>query len=369
MLHLTEQQSMIRDSASRFLDEQLPFAKRQKIATCDSGYDQDQWRSFVELGWLGIALPEQYGGFDSSIIEAALIYQQMGRSLSRSPYLNCIEAAYAILHIGNEQQKLRYIEKIASGESIITCGFFESENPADIPQTKVTQENNVWILNGCKSLVPWGNQSDHVLISVMVEGQLNLVIVNTDASGIRIRPYRMYDDSRASDMEFSDVLIEEENRLGPVSQYLLLKTMDIHNAMNCMEASEMMWTVHNQTLEFMKNREQFGQSLSSMQALQHRIVDVYIKCQLAQSMAEDAIIAAADTNYDDSHARRISAAKAFIGENSRLVGKEGIQLHGGIGMTTDIPIGHYFKRFSVIDQSNGNATWHRERFRILDHAQ
>jgi alkylation response protein AidB-like acyl-CoA dehydrogenase len=369
MLNLTEQQSMIRESARRFLDEQLPFSKRQAIATSDSGYDTEQWSSFAELGWLGIAIPEQYGGFDGSIVDAALIYQQMGRTLTRSPYLNCMEAVFGILQVGNEQQKLHYIEKVSSGESIITCGFYESEDPADRPQTEVSQKGNAWMLNGCKSLVPWGNQSDYVLISVMLEGQLNLVIIDTNNSGIRIRPYRMYDDSRAADMEFSDVVIKDENILGPLSQDLLLKIMDVHSAMNCMEASEMMWAVHNQTLEFMKNREQFGQTLSSMQALQHRIVDVYINCQLAQSMAEDAIVAATDTLYSDSHARRISAAKAFIGENSRLVGKEGIQLHGGIGMTTDIPIGHYFKRFSVIDQSNGNAAWHRERFRILSHAQ
>ena len=225
-------------------------------------------------------------------------------------------------------------------------------------------------LNGCKRLVPWGAQTDQIIVSAMINNQTELFIVPTSSPGVKIRAYRMYDGSRASDIEFSDVLLSASNRLGKVDQKTLQQIIDSETAMMCMEASSIMWAIHDQTLEYIKTREQFGQTLGSMQALQHRIVDIYIQCQLCQSMAEDAISAMCSDSLNGDHyhgaqSKRVSAAKSFIGENGRSVGKEGIQLHGGIGMTNDIPIGHYFKRLCAIDSLNGNAAWHRNNFQNI----
>ena len=371
---LSEEQNIIRETAARYLDQEFPFKLRQEISHTEQGFQNDLWQYFAESGWLGIAIPEKQGGFDGTLIDAALIFQQMGRTLARSPYLDTLSASLAILLAGNEQQKSDHLQAIIEGSGIITCGWYESDNPEDPAQTSLSANGNNWLLNGCKRLVPWGNQSDKIIINAMYEETLCLIIIDRQSPGIRIRPYRMYDGSRAADIEFSDVIIDQNNILGSVNDnthhIVLKKVIDTQTALTCMEASTIMWAIHNQTLEYMQTREQFGQTLSSMQALQHRIVDVYIQCQLVQSMAEDAIIAATQLlqteEYNEQCVRRISAAKAFVGETGRQVGKEGIQLHGGIGMTTDIPIGHYLKRLTAIDTQNGNPAWHRKRYYELD---
>ena len=366
ILVLSEEQKMIRESALRLLDEQFPFSLRQKLSKSEIGFDSGHWELFAEMGWLGIAIPEESGGLDGTLVDASLIYQQMGRTLLRSPYLTTLTGSIALVNSAKGPEYTDILEQVISGNRILTCALSEAESPGHPIQTGLTGKHNQWMLNGCKRLVPWADQADDIIVSSIKEDEICLILVNAESPGIRKLPYRMYDGSRAADVEFSNVEVTEDLILGTVSESEIQHLLDIETAMMCMEASACMWEIHDQTLEFMKTREQFGQALSSMQALQHRIVDVYVKCQLAQSMAEDAILAA-DSIYNDpdsaqQNQKRISAAKAFIGEAGRLVGKEGIQLHGGIGMTDDIPIGHYFKRLTSFDRLNGDAFWHRKRF-------
>ena len=366
MLHLSEEQQLIKDSASRFVDEQCPFGKRQQIAQSQSGFDAEGWKAFAELGWLGISIPESLHGFGGSLVDVALIVQQHGRTLLRSPYLHCIGSAAQAFVLDNDLEKSKgYLQKISMGEGIITTAFHESENPTATIQTSATHSDGRLTINGCKRLVPWGAQADHIIVSAVVDNSVSLIVIPTHTNGVKLRNYRMYDDSRASDIELSDVVVDSSYLLNGLEEEQVQQLIDMETALLCMEASEIMWAVHDQTLEYLKTREQFGQTLSSMQALQHRIVDVYVKCQLAQSLAEDAMVAVND-DYNPSVSRRVSAAKSFIGQNGRLVGKEGIQLHGGIGMTDDIPIGHYLKRLTAIDLLNGNSAWHRQRFYQLD---
>jgi alkylation response protein AidB-like acyl-CoA dehydrogenase len=378
MLNHTEEQTIISDSAARFVDDKFPFSVRQQIASTDHGYDISRWQDFAELGWLGIPVPEVFGGIGGSIVDVSLIQQQLGRALVRSPFLATVGgASTALMLAGNENQKTHYLGLIASGKCIVSCALFETESNTgprllgDIPsvETVATADEDFMVVNGCKRLVPWGLQAHSVIISANIESETVLLLVPSDADGVRKRPYRMHDASRCADMEFSDVRVHRDQVLENSSAAAIRRIIDTETALLCMEASAVMWAIHDQTLEYMKTREQFGQTLGAMQSLQHRIVDVYVKCQLAKSMAEDAIIAVSGTEYTDSEAGRVSAAKAFIGENGRSVGKEGIQLHGGIGMTNDIPIGHYFKRLVAIDRLNGDASWHRSRFRSLTDAR
>ena len=366
ILILSEEQKMIRESALRLLDEEFPFSLRQKLSESETGFEVDHWKLFAEMGWLGIALPEESGGLGGSLVDASLIYQQMGRTLVRSPYLATLTGSRALANSTKGSEYSDLLEQVVSGNRILTCGLSEAENPGHPVQTALAENNGQWKLNGCKRLVPWADQADDIIVSAIREGKYYLLIVSADSPGLGKRPYRMYDGSRTADVEFSNVEITEDRILGCVSEAVIQQMIDIETAMMCMEASACMWAIQDQTLAFMKTREQFGQSLSAMQALQHRIVDVYVKCQLAQSMAEDAILAAEsicnNSDSDFRNTKRISAAKAFIGEAGRFVGKEGIQLHGGIGMTNDMPIGHYFKRLTTFDRLNGDASWHRRRY-------
>ena len=363
---LSEEQRMIRESAQRLMEEQFPFSLRQKLNESDAGFKPEHWKLFADMGWLGITLPEKFGGLGGSLVDASLIYQQMGRALVRSPYLATLTASIALAISAKSTKQTAILEQVVSGSRILTCGFSEADNPDHRIQTTLSAINDRWILNGCKRLVPWAGQADDFIVSATKEGEHYLVMVSSDSTGVRKSPYRMYEGSRTADVEFSNVAVTQDCILGRVSENNIQQLFDMETAILCMEASACMWAIHDQTLEFMKTREQFGQPLSSMQALAHRIVDVYVQCQLAQSMAEDAILAA-DCIYgrpdsDEHNGKRISAAKAFIGEAGRFVGKEGIQLHGGIGMTNDISIGHYFKRLTTFDRCNGDASWHRRRF-------
>ena len=366
MLVLSEEQKMIQESASRFMDDQFPFSRRQQITLSDDGFDRDLWRQFAELGWLALSIDESCGGIGGSLVDAALVHQQMGRVLMCSPYLNCLGGAATALNLSaNESLKTEQLGALAAGEAIISCGLYESENIDDTPVTRARRSGSTLLVNGCKRLVPWGAQVDSVIVSVIVDDTPHLVLIPTNSPGIKIRPYRLYDGSRAADMEFSDVKAEEDWIVGRCDSNTLNRIVDREIAMMAMEASAVMWAIHDQTLEYMKTREQFGQTLSTMQALQHRMVDIYVNCQLAQSMAEQSITAVCHDTGNGHSTVQVSATKAFIGEKSRFTGKEGIQLHGGIGMTNDLPIGHYFKRLEAIDRIHGDADWHRNRYSRL----
>ena len=368
MFNLNEEQQLIREGVARFVTEQFSFNQRQVIAQSDDGFDRGQWKSFAELGWLGIGYPENYGGFGGSYIDVAQICAEQAKLLLMSPYLSCVgTAGNALLIAGTEKQKLKYLSGIADGSTIITRALFESDCPNDAPQTQGLIKGDNLRVNGFKRLVPYAAQSEYLIVNAVIDSEEKLIVIPTHSAGINLRPYRMYDASRSADVEINNVDVSVENILSaPTSDKVVSQVTDMEIALMCVEASSIMWAIHDQTLEYLKTREQFGVTLSTFQALQHRIVDVYVKCQLAQSISEDAMMAAIEAPGSEETSRRISAAKAHIGQHGREVGKEGIQLHGGIGMTGDVPIGHYFKRLSAISQLNGDNHWHQRRYLKLD---
>ena len=362
MFELSEEQILIRDSASRFLEEAVPFAQRQATCETDDGYDSELWQACAEMGWLGIVVPEEDGGLGGSIVDAALIQQQMGKQLVRSPWLQHSVTAATGLALGVSDPE--HFECLVSGTRIYTTGLFENDHCTHVETAGRTEGESI-VVNGCKRLVPWAAQANRALISARMDDTIRLLCVDPHSDGVKLRPYRMYDGSRAADMELNDVRIDGSDILGAVNESDIQQMVDRETALLAAEASSLMWAIHHQALEYLKTREQFGTTLGSFQALQHRMVDVYVNCELAQSLAEDAILAANEANSTDA-VRRIAAAKAWIGEAGRDVGKEGIQLHGGIGMTNDIPIGHYFKRLSAISRLNGDSDWQRNRFAGLN---
>lgn len=370
MLELSDEQQIIQDSVRRYLSENCSFDQRQQQIQSVHGFDRERWQSFAELGWLGMAFPEQYGGFGGTLVDAAVIHEQLGRSLLPSPYLSSvIGAGTALLCAGAEQQKSEYLAAIADGTLLISCAFTEKStalNLADHIATLAVGTDQGYELNGAKALVPYAGEADRFIVSASLNDRDCLFLVPAQADGLRITEYRMYDGSRCGDMELTGVRIGTETMLPGSGADAVKATFDNETAVICLEAAGIMWSVHQQTLEYMKTREQFGQKLGAFQALQHRAVDMYVQCQLADSLAWDAVEAVVYETDKKQRSRRVSAAKAYIGETGRNVGQEGIQLHGGIGMTDALPIGHYLKRLTAIDRLHGDARFHRRRFNSLD---
>jgi alkylation response protein AidB-like acyl-CoA dehydrogenase len=362
MMSMNDDQRMIAESVRRFLREQYPFARRQTVVSSNIGFDRNDWYELASMGWTGMSIAEEHGGFGGSEIDSLLIYRELAESLLPGPFLQSVISATSIIRaVADETTRLALLSSIAEGSQIFSIAWFEGDDISNI-QSQLDKKGQNYCLNGCKRLVPWGMQVDQILLTATLSNAVVLVRLPTDAEGIEALNYRLYDGQRASDMSFNNVTIKPEWIIGAVTSAQIQSVIDLESAALCFESSALMWAIHDQTLAYMKTREQFGQTLSSMQALQHQIVDVYVDCQLVQSMAEDAVLAAVSDIDATEAAVRISAARVFISDRGKRVGKAGIQLHGGIGMTDDIPIGHYFKRLTAISQLNGNPYWHRQRF-------
>ena len=372
MIELDEEQQIIQDSVKRYLRENCSFEQRQRQIESTHGFDQEQWQSFAELGWLGMAFPERYGGFGGTLIEAAVIHQQLGRALHCSPYLSTvIGAGTVLLCAGSAQQKAEYLGAIAEGTVQISCALHEKStalNLADDVATLATRTDRGYELNGAKALVPYAGQVDHFIVSALLDDRDCLFLIPARVDGLRVTEYRMYDGSQCGDVELSGVSVDADALLPGAGADTVEAVADTEAAVLCLEAAGIMWSVHDETLEYLKTREQFGQKLGAFQALQHRIVDMYVQCQLADSLAWDAVEAVAHETDNPRRSRRVSAAKAYIGETGRIVGQEGVQLHGGIGMTDALPIGHYLKRLTAIDRLHGDSHFHRRRFNMLESA-
>jgi len=369
VIELTEEQQIIRDSVTRYLDENYSFDRRQQQIGSADGFDPDQWQTFAELGWLGMSFPEECGGAGGSWVDAAIIAEQLGRTLVRSPYLSSVIGAGTVLLSVAEPQKTKYLTGIAEGQTLMACAFDEKALASKLASgdpTHAAKISDGFALTGVKSLVPYAKLADHFIVSALLDDQLRLFLVPAQMEEVEVTPYKMYDGSRAGDLALLGVALDRDSLLPGDAAPVIRAVADNESALLCAEAAGIMWSVQEQTLEYLKTREQFGQKLGEFQALQHRLVDMYVQCELAQSLAWDAVDAVAHETDPSSRSRRVSAAKSYIGEVGRTVGKESVQLHGGIGMTDEVPIGHYLKRLTTIDHLHGSSAEHRKRFRALD---
>lgn len=371
MSDLTEEQRLLRDSAARFMADEYGYDKRQRIVATEAGFRAEHWRKFAEMGWLAARFPENLGGLGGSLADTAVISEQFGRALMMSPFFaTVILGGGALLISSNEEKKREIIPAVAEGRLRLTVGLAESGFTAEplAVATTARPAGAGYVIDGAKCHLPYAVGADFLIISARLsdhaDGPIGLLLVPASAKGVELKPYVTADGGRAADAAFNGVAVGRDALLAEADDAGLLETLnDEACAMLLAEACGLMWNVHDHTLAYFKTRTQFGATLGSFQALQHRLVDVYIKCQLAQSMAWDAVAAVAEPSPD--RASRVAAAKAYVGPNGRAVGKEGIQLHGGIGMTADIPVGPSFKRLCAIDLLHGDADYHLARFKVL----
>ena len=380
MLHtLTDEQRLLKESLERYRQQDYAFEKRKALLAKLGAKDDPVWTQFAELGWLAATLPEECGGLGGSNAELALLMEQLGRGLVTSPFVpTVVLGATALRLAGSAAQKSAILGGVAEGRIKLALAYLEPPGQPDpeIVATRARREGNDFVLTGSKLAVLYGNVADHLIVSARTSKDagdrrgISLFLIPTDARGLAISAYRTHDDGWAADIRLDDVRIAADTLIGALDGGIavLEAALDAGTAALCGEAVGAMWTLHDMTLDYIKVRKQFGTTIGSFQAIQHRVVNMYMKCQLAQSMALAGMAALAS---DDAAARSraVSAAKVQAGRAARHVGEEAIQLHGGIAMTDEYAAGHYFKRLTMIRLLFGDEEYHLRRYRRLGSAQ
>ncbi|HTI74115.1 MAG TPA: acyl-CoA dehydrogenase family protein [Mycobacterium sp.] len=368
--NLSKEQELLRDGLGKFLSTRYDLEKSRAAAKTGAGWQPDIWRGFAdELGILGAALPEDLGGIGGGPVEVMVIAEALGHALVVEPYVDTVVVAGGLLQRAGGPAATALLEKVVAGTAIVALAAAEpgsGEHWRDV-STVAAREADEWVLTGSKIVAMSAPLATHLLITARTPRGLSLFVVETDsaASGIEAHNYRTVDDRRASDLVFdglrlpADALLGEEGEAWPS----LDQARDEGAAAVCAEAVGGMRKVLADTVEYCKQRQQFGQPISTFQVLQHRMVDMYMEVEQAVAATYLAVL-----NLDadpDTRARAVSAAKATIGRAARFVGQQAVQLHGGMGMTEELAIGHYFKRLTALQYEFGSTDHHVARYAQL----
>lgn len=368
---ITEEQSAIKDVIARFIENEYDFEKRMKIAESDSAYDKEVYNFFVEQGFTAIPFSEEDGGLNGGPVETMLIMKEIGRGLVLEPFLENIILAGGILkRLANQHQKDEWLNKIINGEMQSTLAFTEPQSRFqlnDVATTTNKKEGN-FILNGKKSFVLNGSESDLIIVPARTSGSqtdlkgITLFAVKKDSAGIEMNSYKSVDGRSAAEIKLNNVSVSSDSIIGEIDNgYDALEaTVDEATLAICAEATGIMKSLHDKTVEYSKNRVQFGIPIGGFQALQHRMVDTLMACEETESI----LLWAITTEQDDKSAlkKAISGLKYQIGTAGKHVGQEAVQLHGGMGISWELDIAHLFKRLSAIEILFGNADFHMKRF-------
>ena len=371
----SEEQTLLQDSIERFIQKDYPFAARQKVIKDAIGYSAAHWQTFAELGWLGMPFPEDDGGFGGRSIDSMIMWEQFGRGLVVEPFLATVVLAGGAIKIGgNEQQRAAHLPGIIDGSTQAALAYAEPQgrfNLADLTTTAV-KDGDDYVLNGYKAVVLNGPAADLMVVSARTSGEqrdqdgVSLFIVATDAQGLTRRDYPTVDAFRASEVTLKDVKVRNAALLGEAGAGLpvLQQAIDEGTLAVGSEAVGCMEVLYKNTVEYCKTREQFGQPIGKFQVLQHRMVDMFMEHEQAKSLMFMAAMRL-DEGYDEQAQKAVSAFKVQVGKSGRFVGQNAVQLHGGMGMTDELNIGHYFKRLTMIDTLFGNVDFHLKRFGSL----
>jgi alkylation response protein AidB-like acyl-CoA dehydrogenase len=369
----TEERRMLADSLNRFIAEQYSFETRNKIVGTAQGFSSEIWQQFAELGVIGALFREDDGGFGGSGFDIALVFEALGRGLVVEPLLgSAVLAGEAIAAAGNATQKAA-LAAIIEGSTI--AGFAHDEPGSHYElarvQARAGRSGDGWVVNGAKSVVLQGEQAGLFVVSARTAGAvddeagISLFLVPKDSPGLAVRGCPAIDGGRVAELAFHDVRLDGAALLGQEGQgYATLERALGRGVLAlCAEALGAMEAAKAATLEYLRTRKQFGTVIGSFQALQHRMADLLLEIEQARSAV---INAAAALDADRlTRERALSAAKMSIGRIGALVAEECIQLHGGIGMTWELPLAHYAKRLVMIDHQLGDEDHHLQRYIAL----
>jgi alkylation response protein AidB-like acyl-CoA dehydrogenase len=368
----TEDRRMLTDTLNRFVSEQYGFATRDRIAQSAEGFSRDLWNRFAELGMIGALFDEADGGFGGAGFDIAVVFESLGRGLVVEPFLDTLIVGRAVARSGNEAQKAALGELI-DGSRIVALAHGEPDSHYELSRitARAQRSGDAWRLNGAKAVVQHGEQASLFLVSARTSGDeadeagVTLFLVPRDAAGVSVRGYRKIDGGRAAEVTLENVTLNADALLGAADAGFATLEYAVSCGVLalCSEAVGAMDVAKDYTLDYLRTRKQFGVPIGSFQALQHRMADLLLEIEQARSAVINA--AAALGGERKVRERAVSAAKYSIGRIGALVAEECIQLHGGIGMTWELPLAHYAKRLVMIDHQLGDEDHHLERFVAL----
>jgi pimeloyl-CoA dehydrogenase small subunit len=365
---LSEEQRLLKDSVERLCTQRYEFETRKKYMTETDGWSRDMWRQYVDLGLTALPFAEEHGGVGGGAVETMIVMEAFGRALALEPYLATVVLGGGFLRRGaSDAVKSDVLPKVAAGEALLAFAHTERQSRYDLADVAATAKKDGagYVLTGEKSLAIHGDVADKLIVSARVSGEqrarngIGLFLVGAKAQGVSRRGYPTMDGQRAAEVTLQNVKVDANSVIGePGNAYPLIEqVVDSGIAALAAEAVGAIGAMHELTVDYLKQRKQFGVPIGNFQVLQHRAGEMLIALEQARSMAMLATMMSDDENAAERR-KSISAAKVQIGRSAKIVGEGAIQLHGGIGMTMEYKVGHYFKRATMIDKTFGDADHH-----------
>ena len=371
-IEYSEEQTMLHDSADKYLRENYSFENRQATVKNSRGFSAEQWQMFADLGWLAMTFEEEAGGFGGGALETMILCEQFGKYLVLEPYLESVVLVGGLIAAGAQPAiKEHYLSGLMAGELQGALAYLEEGNVANphYVETKAEVTGDGYVLNGSKAVVLNGPEADMFLVSARVgdssidakEG-ISLFVVDKSRQGLHCNNYKTYDGRSACELQLDNVTLNADALVGEIGNASAMAAPIFSRAIVavCAEAVGAMDALLEATVDYTKQRKQFGQSISSFQVLRHRMVDMYMEIELTRSL----LMAAAwklDNGSGDAE-QCVAALKAKVGKAGRYVSHNAIQLHGGIGTTDEFSVGHYFKRLAAIGVMFGSRDSHLSRY-------
>ena len=372
--NFNEEQTLIQSQVAQFIQRDYEWEKRQVLVASDLGFSSENWKTFAELGWLGISLSEKSGGFGGSALESMIIMEEFGKGLVVEPFLETVILCSGLIDsCGNEEQKANLLGPVISGEMHLALGFTEPQsrfNLADVT-TEAKKKNGDYLVSGFKSVVMNGPNADKLIISARTSGKqddkegISLFVIDRNLEGVSLRNYPTVDGRRASEVTLENVIIPSSSLLSEEGKGFqhLEGAIDRATLSICAEAVGAMEVLYKATVEYTKTREQFGQAIGKFQVLQHRMVDMFMEYEQSKSLLYMATIKNVEGSKDAKKA--ISGLKYQVGKAAKFIGQQSVQLHGGMGVTEELNVGHFFKRLTTIITIFGNTDYHLKRYSQL----
>ena len=372
--NFSEDQTMLRDSVARYLQNEYDFETRRKVTKGESGWRPEVWKAFAEeLGILGAPFSEEHGGFGGGPIENMIVMEEFGKALVVEPYLSTVVIGGGFLKHSGHSGAADIIGQIIEGKVLIAFAYAEPQGRYNLADLKTTAKKDGagYVINGRKAVVSGAQWATHLIVTARTGGAqrdaggISVFILDKNTPGVTTRDYPTVDGSRASEIQFDNVKVGADALIGPEGAGLPLveQVVDEAIAALCAEAVGVQRKLHEGTLEYTKTRKQFGVPIASFQALQHRMVDMFMNLEQSVSMTYMATLKLGESA--EERAKGASAAKVQVGRANKFIGQNAIQLHGGMGMTDEMAIGHYFKRATMIENQFGSVDHHLKRYEIL----
>ena len=368
---LSEEQQLVADSIERFVQDNYALESRVELSAGKPGFSETHWQTMAELGWLGLPFSEADGGFGGNQVDTMVLMEQFGKGLVLEPFLASIVLAGGVLkRAGSEEQKKTWLGGVIDGSRKLALAYIEPESgdePHNVAVAGVAQADG-FTLTGTKCMVLHGASADAFVVSFRTGGGstdrdgISLALLPADREGLTVKGFPTVDGLQSAELTFDGVAVAQDDLLGEVGQGFAALNAAINDGILAVSAEAVgaMEVLYKDTVEYTQEREQFDHPMSDFQVLQHRMVDMFVEYEQSKSLLLRAVMEVA-AGGDDAQ-RCIHALKHLIGKASTFVGENAVQTHGGMGVTEELRIGHYFKRLMVIEAQFGNTDYHLEQF-------